>query len=75
MCNAYVYYLLGSSSVLKKVDPDVVASAFNVPADYVQRFLGRQTQAVIVPTGVVEEEEEAAEAEEKEKDELKQQLI
>ena len=64
MCNVYVYYLLGSSSVLKKVDADVVASAFNVPADYVQRFLGRQTQAVIVPKGV--EEEAEAEAEERE---------
>ena len=50
--------------MLKKVDADVVASAFNVPADYVQRFLGRQTQAVIVPKGV--EEEAEAEAEERE---------
>ena len=42
--------------MLKKVEADVVASAFNVPADYVQGFLGRQAQAVIVP-GVVSKAE------------------
>jgi hypothetical protein len=35
--------------VLTKLDADVLASAFNVPTEYAKRFLGRQTQAVIVP--------------------------
>ena len=48
---------LGWSSVLRKVEADVVASAFNVPADYAQRFLGRQAQAVIVPGVLLHVEE------------------
>mgnify|MGYP002775097495 FL=1 len=51
-------FIPGSSSVLKKVNADVLASAFNVPTDYAKGFFGKQSEAVIVPVAVHREEEE-----------------
>ncbi|MCO5609735.1 hypothetical protein L7F22_063967 [Adiantum nelumboides] len=42
-------FLAGSNSVLKTLDADVLASAFNMPSEHLRQFLDLQPEAVILP--------------------------
>ncbi|KAI5083373.1 hypothetical protein GOP47_0003116 [Adiantum capillus-veneris] len=42
-------FLAGSNSVLKALDSDVLASAFNMPSEHLRQFLEQQPESVILP--------------------------
>ncbi|KAH7282750.1 hypothetical protein KP509_35G046100 [Ceratopteris richardii] len=42
-------FLAGRNSVLNGLDIDLVASSYNIPAEHMEDFLGRQNESVILP--------------------------